>query len=171
MAALKQIIKKQRAAGSTIPKDINNHYVYNWNDKGRLSGIVWRGQRLKGTISFSKFPALEKLYIERNKITGLDIRKNKKLRELNCSSNKLTGLDINLNPNLKELYCIDNKLTNLDMGSNTMLEIVDCSNNKLAGLNTNHNLNLKELYCTDNKFGYRQQYHAGASEMCKKFLN
>lgn len=177
VAALNAMIRKQRAAGATIPTDLNAR-CYKWNSKGRLTGIYWGGEndwgkapKLKGSLSFSKFSALEglavsggvtSLNVKNNKqlkgldcgdckLTKLDVSKNKKLTILNCYGNKLKKLDVSKNKNLKELYCFDNKLTKLNVSKCTKLRLIQCENNKLAKLDVSTNTKLKVLSCDNNK--------------------
>lgn len=96
VAALKQLIKKQRKAGAKVPKDINS-YCYTWNEEGRLGKIHWSHKKLKGSISFSKLPSLESVMVCDNQLTGLDVTRNINLTYIDCTSNRLTKLNVTHN--------------------------------------------------------------------------
>lgn len=156
--ALNAIIKKQRAAGAIVPTDLNSE-CYQWNSKGRLTGIHWDGEvlsprtpKLKGSISFSKLPALERLSVaDSSGLTSINVKKNKKLKSLYCSYNNLKKLDVSKNTNLKELFCVQNKLKKLDLSKNTKLTELQCDNNKLTKLNVSNCKKLSSLSCSNNK--------------------
>ncbi|MCM1500480.1 MAG: hypothetical protein NC124_18620 [Clostridium sp.] len=154
--ALNAIIKKQRAAGAAnVPTDLNAE-CYQWNSKGRLTGIQWTGEviypvpKLKGSISFAKLPALEYLGLS-GELTSINVRKNKKLEGLDCGGNKLKKLDVSKNTKLEYLNCFGNKLTKLNLSKNKNLTDLYCFENKLTKLDLSKNVKLKELECSHNK--------------------
>lgn len=99
---------------------------YKWNDKGRLIGIAWIGDKLKGRISFSKFSCLETLEIYMNRLTGLDVSRNTKLKYINCEYNQLTELDVHQNKKLESLWCNGNKIKKLGLKNNKKLYEFGC---------------------------------------------
>ena len=62
---------------------------------------------LKG-IEF--FTALERLYCDRNQLTGLDLSNNTALKDLDCYNNKLTSLNVSNCTALKKIWCFNNRL-------------------------------------------------------------
>lgn len=150
VSALKKLIRKQRKRGATVPVNIDAR-CYKWNDKGRLIGIAWIEDKLKGRISFSKFSCLETLEIYMNRLTGLDVSGNKKLKYINCEYNQLTSLNVSHNTNLEQLYCEENKLTKLNCSQNKKLKVLVCSCNKLTSLDIRNNLDLDCLGCEENR--------------------
>ncbi|MFI0430915.1 leucine-rich repeat domain-containing protein [Mariniflexile sp. HMF6888] len=97
------------------------------------------------------FVNLEKLYIEKNQLTNLDITQNTALKVLSCSFNKLSDLDVSKNTALEELSCEFNQITNLDVSQNTALEQLDCSYNQITGLDVSKNAALEHLECLGNQ--------------------
>ena len=149
--SLKKIIKYQNKTDSRLPEDISNS-VYTWDKMtGRLVGIEWQRVHLKGKVSFSKFPALKKLYFFESSVTSVDLSKNVELRELNCRFSQLKKLDLSKNGKLRILYCQNNKISNLTLCKNSKLEIVNCNYNKIKTLDLSNAKNLKVLYCMGNQ--------------------
>ena len=72
------------------------------------------------------------------------------LTYLDCSYNKLTTLDLSKNKALKTLYCNNNQLGTLDLSQNTELGSVNCNNNQLATLTLGNNSALQNLNCANN---------------------
>ena len=56
------------------------------------------------------------------------------LQMLSCTGNRLTALDVSRNKKLQQLYCDDNQLTELDLNKNTALKILSCAGNPLTDL-------------------------------------
>ena len=130
-----------------------------------LKGIT----TLKGIEHFTE---LKKLNCSSNKITELDLSRNKALKELNCNGNKISELilsdntaltvldcgrngikklDVSDKKDLVKLDCSFNQLTELDTGKNTALEYLDCGHNQLTELDLSKNKALKNLSCYQNK--------------------
>jgi Leucine-rich repeat (LRR) protein len=106
---------------------------------------------IRSLDGISYFTSLTELNCSGNRLTSLNISKNKKLKELDCSDNKLTSLNVSKNTRLKELDCSSNRLTSLNVSNNTNLKELDCSDNKLTSLDVSKNTNLEELDCSDNR--------------------
>ncbi len=160
VAELNAIINSQRAAGATVPTDLDAA-CYEWNSKGRLIGIYWSVKtmyptkpNLKGTISFSKLPALKSLYVgDSPKLTGINIKKNKNLTTFICEETGLTKLDVSKNKKISSLFCqFNNKLTRLDVSKNKNLTKLYCNyNKKLTTLKMGSHKKLTKLFCNRNK--------------------
>ncbi|MBO4580236.1 MAG: S-layer homology domain-containing protein [Clostridiales bacterium] len=99
---------------------------------------------LKG-IEF--FKHLETLSCTDNKLTSLDVSKNKELTKLNCSGNQLTKLDLSKNTELTYLNCGSNKLTSLNLKGCICLESLECSSNPLTTLDLSSCKSLSGLTC------------------------
>lgn len=113
---LKKLIKKQRAKGADLDKDINNEFCYTWNRyTGRLEEIDWSYGELKGKVKFTGLSKLKVLRCNCNNITKLDVSGLKNLRDLDCSENKIRELDVSKLKKLKNLDCRYNKITKLDI--------------------------------------------------------
>ena len=72
------------------------------------------------------------------------------LKELSCYNNRLTALDVSKNKALEKLYCDHNLLTSLNVSQNSALEELECSYNQLTSLNVNQNSALQALGCKKN---------------------
>ncbi len=147
------------------------------NENGRLSsaeiynvrGLNVSGWDIKSLDGIEIFENLELLQCDHNRLSKLDLTKNKKLLKLYCNDNFLVNLTVDKNIELQELDCSNNmlgkleiqncgKLTLLNCRSNLLsslnvefasqLSTLDCGNNKsLESLNVNSNAKLKELIC------------------------
>ena len=79
-----------------------------------------------------------------NRLTALNVSKNKALETLRCGGNNLTNLTLNGVSALKELWCAHNALTALDLSENTLLESLICWNNQITALDLTPLTNLQE---------------------------
>ncbi|WDF64521.1 leucine-rich repeat domain-containing protein [Flavobacterium sp. KACC 22763] len=102
------------------------------------------------TLNLSKNKALTKIYCIHNKLTQLDLSKNTNLTELNCSNNQLKTLDLSKNYNLTDLICYNNLITTLKFENNEVLRNIHCAYNKLTILDVTKNKALIELNCINN---------------------
>lgn len=69
--------------------------------------------------------------------------------KLSCGTNNLTELDVRENKKLKELSCYESKLSNLDLRNQTELEVLKCWKNPLSALNVSANTKLKKLFVSN----------------------
>jgi hypothetical protein len=102
------------------------------------------------SVDLSKNKALTKIYCTHNQLTQLDLSKNTNLIELNCSNNQLTILDVSKNHNLIDLICYNNLITNIKLGDNEVLRQIYCPGNRLDFLDVRRNKGLIELNCKAN---------------------
>ena len=86
-----------------------------------------------------------------NKLTALDISKNKALTNLSCQNNQLTELDVSGNPKIEDLACFNNGITSLDVSKCRNLRYLYCSGNQMTELKLGSLGNLRYLYCFDNR--------------------
>ncbi|WP_010177318.1 leucine-rich repeat domain-containing protein [Aquimarina agarilytica] len=105
-----------------------------------------------GEIQIAEAKAVEVLNL-RNKgildLRGIEYFVN--LKELYIEHNRLTSLDISKNKQLKELYAQGTLLTTLNIASNEKLEVADIRGGELEMLEVDNcgNPHLRELILTD----------------------
>ena len=133
--------------------DTNGDGVLSDQEIGKVKEIDCSNQTIYNLDGIEFLFALEKLDCSKNKLTGLDLRKNKKLQVVDCSGNVdlwVLYVDEN-NAALKELDCSENRLTKLDLSPLSALTWLNCSGNRLTALNVSQNSALKELDCGYNE--------------------
>ena len=106
---------------------------------------------IKSLEGIKYFNNLESLRCYSNKLTNLDLRKNKKIVSLWCSWNKLKNLDIRGCRKITGLACYDNQLKTLDLSDAKKLEDIDCSINQLRSLDLSGKKDLEVVWCWKNK--------------------
>lgn len=104
----------------------------------------------KKSIRFDKFPNLKKLMVSVKGIT-VNLKKNKKLQELDCASCDLEKLDLSNNRKLTKIICSTNNLKKLDLSNNPRLTKVICNTNKLTEILFHKEANIKYLDCSLNR--------------------
>ena len=103
------------------------------------------------SLNVSRNKALEILICGYNRLTALDLSQNAALTDLFCNGNELTALDLSQNPDLELLWCEHNRIETLDVSSHAALAELSCSANLLTSLDVSHNPALAVLYCFGNK--------------------
>ncbi|WP_126416496.1 InlB B-repeat-containing protein [Trueperella bialowiezensis] len=89
--------------------------------------LTWH--ELTSAKGIEHFPNLEKLRVDRNELTELDVSQNTKLVVLEAWDNQLTELDVTALPNLKELNVSGNPdLQNLDLSNNVNMYSLELDN-------------------------------------------
>ena len=106
---------------------------------------------IKSLEGIQHFTALTYLYCKDNKLTVLDVSKNRALTFLDCSWNQLTDLDVSQNTALTILGCGGNQITDLDVSQNKVLTTLWCEDNQLTDLDVSQNTALTELSCGGNQ--------------------
>jgi len=101
-------------------------------------------------INISKNKKLKSLWCSDNRLTTIDVSKNTELKKLWIFNNQLTGLDVSKNLNLEELIFFNNQLTSIDVSKNTNLRVLDLSNNQLTSIDLSKNTHLRVLNCSNN---------------------
>ncbi|OXA76812.1 Por secretion system C-terminal sorting domain-containing protein [Flavobacterium aquidurense] len=97
------------------------------------------------------FAALTTLEAADNKLTKIDVSKNRVLANLNVSKNQLTSLDVSTNYSLVSLNCSANAITTLgDLSGVTSLTSLNCSNNAIKTLDVSRLIQLNNLNCSTN---------------------
>ncbi|UFH35073.1 leucine-rich repeat domain-containing protein [Flavobacterium acetivorans] len=128
-------------------KFISNHpSVVSYNER-----ISVTGKNITSLSGIEYFTSLTRLDCPENKLTSIDLSKNRALTVLFCGSNQLTTLDISRNVNLTKLGCSDNQLTTLDISKNTNLTWLNCVMNQLITINLGENNVLRTIFCYNNQ--------------------
>ena len=97
------------------------------------------------------FTALEVLYCVNNRLTSLDVSKNKGLKDLRCYGNSLSSLDVSQNTALNYLSFSVNRVTSIDVSKNIALETLWCDRNPLTSIDVSKNIALKNLHCYNSR--------------------
>jgi Leucine-rich repeat (LRR) protein len=108
--------------------------------------------QVDGKVLTSAISTVAYLGVSNSKIEDLSgIEDFKGLKTLDCSDNKLTVLDISKNKNLKHLVCSNNELTGLDITKNTALKFLNCDNNPISSVDVSKNKALVKFSFNSNK--------------------
>ncbi len=102
-------------------------------------------------LDLSECPKIDSLFAYRNKISELVLPSPNNLLMLNVGNNQLTTLDVSSLTQLKGLFCYYNKLTELNLPSGDALEAIACNNNKISQLDVKGRKNLRSLTCHTNQ--------------------
>ena len=97
------------------------------------------------------FPNLESLYLDKCRLTALDVGGLQKLGILWCAENQLTELKASDNPELFYLKCEGNHLETLNVTKLAKLRYLMCDKNQLTELDLSGNPGLAGLHCNGNK--------------------
>ena len=128
-------------------------------DKGNLNGMGADGVLTSGELAqitvldltgISHFTALERLNVNNNRLTSLDVSKNTRLTSLYCATNALEHLDVTGCPEQVDLNCERNRLTELNLAGNPKLVQLYCRHNSLTQLDVSRNLELVFIETFDN---------------------
>ena len=98
---------------------------------------------------FSALLNLQKLYVQGNNLTSLDVSKNTAHTDLVCSVNENLS-SLTLSPSVTKLICNGCALSVLDLSMCTNLTQLNCAYNKLSSLNLSANTQLSDLTCCYN---------------------
>ena len=103
-----------------------------------------------GLTSFTtKIPSLQRLEINGNQLTRLDLELFPNLEYLDCSDNPLESLDILEAPKLRQVSCSNVPFKEISVGSS--VEWIICRDCGLERLDLSQALGLQEVICTGNK--------------------
>lgn len=128
-----------------FPDGVFRSYLKKYIDKnadGQLSGeetaavttMDINAEGVSDLTGISCFTGLTALDCGDNRLTSLDVSRNKALQELWCDKNALTSLDVSQNTALRALVCDRNQLTSLELGHNPALEFLSADHNRLTHL-------------------------------------
>lgn len=102
------------------------------------------------SLDTSKNSALEKLSIENNQITNLNLLNNVRLKNLFARYNRLTEIDVTKNIELEYLSIYGNQISMLDVSNNSKLKILEAEQNNLTSVDLANNPVLKRIDLSDN---------------------
>ncbi len=91
------------------------------------------------------FTELKYLNCSYNKLTKLDLSKNKYLQQLNCADNQISSWNLKNCDELFDVNCSRNKFKTLDVSMLPELGFLDCSENLLSSLDVSANSKLTSL--------------------------
>ena len=128
--------------GAPIPRAMAVEVTELWAGRGNITSLA----------GIEYFAALERLDVNTNNLTTLDVSRNPLLTELWVHDNNLTELDVSENPKLREIGVWNNNLTILDVSNNPLLEGLGVHNNDMnspddvIGWRDNENLILGDTF-------------------------
>ena len=102
------------------------------------------------SIDLSKLTGLTELSLRENGFTTIDLSKLTALTDLDLSENELSTLDISGNRNLEDLNINYNKFEEFDLNSESLKQL-RCLSNKMRYMDLSGLPNLTHIYCSDNK--------------------
>ena len=109
------------------------------------------GEKIESLEGIEYFTSLKRLYCVNNKLSALDVSKNRELEKLNCEYNQLSALNVSNHPKLDELICNHNQLIELNVSNCPALTQLQCNYNHLSALDVSSNEALWELSCANNQ--------------------
>ncbi len=118
---------------------------------GGVAEIICNEREISSLKGVEYFSSLVVLDCSGNRLTSLDVSRNKALSMLSCTSNRLTSLNVSGNTSLVELSCSSNQLMSLDVSNNTALQVLYCDENRLTTMDVRNNTALVGLYCYSNQ--------------------
>jgi len=121
--------------------DISNNKLVELNlSNNQLSDIDLTGNNF-----------LRNLYINNNHLTSIDlIDQAQNLERLYLDSNQLTNVNVSYTPHLEFLYLGNNQITNLNIDGTPMLRELWLGHNQLSNVDLTNNPNIVKLYAHDN---------------------
>ena len=97
---------------------------------------------------------LKELYMWNTEINQLDVSNNLELFDLQCLGTKIAELDLTQNKALMQLSVSDTDIKKLDIGANRDLILLYCNNTNINILDVSQHKNLKRLDCTNSPLAY-----------------
>ena len=114
-----------------------------------LDGI--HNQNINDLSGIEDFLSLERLDVESNNLTSLDLSLNINLINLKCRTNQITSLNLSNNILLDYIDCSHNQIQSLDFSNNTSLTHISCFNNQISLIILNGANALTTLLCNENQ--------------------
>ncbi|MBI1387563.1 MAG: HYR domain-containing protein [bacterium] len=108
------------------------------------------GKNIASASGIQYFTGLNRLFINGNQLTSLNVSALSALQNLHCENNQLASLDVSNNAQLVYLFCQSNQLTSLTLAGADALSTVHCYNNKLTSLDASGKPSLVYLMCYNN---------------------
>lgn len=128
-------VKLKTALLAMVAINTNGDGEIQFSEASAYTGVINVGSKgITNAIGLEAFTALTDLRVLGNKLTTLDVSKNKALTQLHCQQNLITGLDISENTKITKLRCFNNKLTTLNIknGNNTKITLFEADINNLT---------------------------------------
>lgn len=101
-------------------------------------------------VDVSKNRFLKILHLQMNQLQEVNLTNNSALKVVDLSGNSLERIDLSANTALESAWLYKNKLTELTLENNRALQSLDCSNNLLTQLDVSKNTDLRELLVFNN---------------------
>ena len=115
------------------------------------------------SVKIGNLPFLDRLWINMNNLTEIDVTQCYNLTELYVSNNRLSKLDVSPLITLKSLSIMSNTdMTELDITSNMCLQDLTVTATGLSKLNLSQNTCLVELDCRKTSITELELYHCPA---------
>ena len=157
-----EVLKDVQINAMNFPDENFRNFVssnFDWDENGILNNyelqnvdyIACSSLEIASLKGVEFFPKLTELQCQNNKLTTLDLSKNKLLKALDVNTNKLTALDVTNNRALTYLSFYSNNLTAIDLSNNVELTYLNCESNELTTLDASNNVKLTFLDCNWNK--------------------
>lgn len=99
-------------------------------------------------------PNLKILRFNNNQISGIDLRNNSQIYNLETSGNPLNTIDVSKISELKYFYCLDNNLSSLDVSKNLKLQRLNVSKNPLQTIDVSALSDLTSFTCDECSLSY-----------------
>ena len=115
------------------------------NDYRQLKSLILPEQNENQDMNYLK----ELDYTESELSLPIDFRKYPYLNILVCQSNRLSSIDVSGNKELEQLDCWGNPISSLELKENIALKSLNVCSTLLTELNLFYNTNLESLMCDD----------------------
>jgi hypothetical protein len=120
-----------------------------WGDKEELRQIFLNRCDLS-TLAFPQLPLLDRLEVQGNRLTKLELSGMPLLKDLRCNDNQLESLDLSLVKHLNYLFAEGNRLTQIDLSALREIRELLLSYNQLSSLDLSSNPDLYLLWLSKN---------------------
>lgn len=105
-------------------------------------------------IDLAGLTELERLYVQSQNLTELDLRNTPKMKLLRCESNSLSTISFSGLQHLEEVHVRNNFLSEIDLTNLPSLKKLECHQNSLSSLDLSSVPALEYLDCRENRWGY-----------------
>ncbi|WP_104734195.1 T9SS type A sorting domain-containing protein [Hanstruepera ponticola] len=139
-----------KAALIAVGVDTNNDGEIQVSEAEEVTTLNIGGFGITNLAGIENFINLLILSCYNNEIQNLDLSENEFLERLSIDNNQLTSIDLSPLVNLQYLYCSNNQLTEIDLSNNLFLRSLQVDTNDLTELDVSGNFNLNYLQCNSN---------------------
>ncbi|WP_264535836.1 leucine-rich repeat domain-containing protein [Flavobacterium sp. N1736] len=132
--------------------DLSNSNITNLTGIEKFTALTYLDCNFNkiSTIDVSKNKLLTKLSLHDNQLTSLDVSSNKDLYNLTFSLNQIKTIDLSQNKNLHIIAADRNLLSSINLSANPAIEILFCGSNNLTTIDVSNLPNLIALECSLN---------------------